>query len=232
MHGLLRAVSRAKEDVVESRPAVAGATELLRVDLARLHPHPLNSNRMTPSRRKRLQTSIEREGRYPPLVVRSHPELSGEYQVLDGHQRLEAIRRLGHAQAVCFCWECDDQVALRLLATLNRLEGKDDPKLRSALIKQLMACSQDQELAEVLPESASRIHELLARSAAQTTGLLEQVRGVTTLRHSTSFVLTAEDEASVEAALADAAAGRSGPNLRGRALGIIARSYLEAQSNG
>ena len=38
----------------------------------------------------------------------------------------EALRRLGRASARCEVWAVDDDEAMLLLATLNRLQGRDD----------------------------------------------------------------------------------------------------------
>jgi ParB family transcriptional regulator, chromosome partitioning protein len=96
---------------------------LVRVALDHLHPHPANANQMPEERLTKLARNIGRSGRYPPLVARPHPERAEEWQLLDGHQRWEVLRRLGHDQALVYPWPCDDASALLLLATLNRLEG-------------------------------------------------------------------------------------------------------------
>ncbi|MPZ23597.1 MAG: hypothetical protein GEU28_08630 [Dehalococcoidia bacterium] len=101
-----------------SSPEAEG--RLVRVALERVHPHPLNANAMGEEQLKKLARNIERQGSYPPLLVRPHPELEGEYQLLDGEQRWQVLRRLGHDQALCFIWPCDDGTALLLLSTLNR----------------------------------------------------------------------------------------------------------------
>src|SRR3989304_3669206 len=99
-----------------------GTGRLLRLPLDRLRPHPANANVMDEERLEKLAENIRREGDYPPLVVRPHPEGKGCYQLLDGHQRAEVLRRLNHRKAACYVWEVDDQTALVLLGTLNRLE--------------------------------------------------------------------------------------------------------------
>ena len=114
-----------------------GTGRLLRLPLDRLRPHPANANVMDEERLEKLAENIRREGDYPPLVVRPHPEEQGSYQILDGHQRLDVLRRLGHQEATCYVWPCDDRTALVLLATLNRLEGQDDPLKRAELLREL-----------------------------------------------------------------------------------------------
>ena len=114
-----------------------GTGRLLRLPLDRLRPHPANANVMDEERLEKLAENIRREEDYPPLVVRPHPEEQGAYQILDGHQRLDILRRLGHQEATCYVWPCDDRTALVLLATLNRLEGQDDPLKRAELLREL-----------------------------------------------------------------------------------------------
>src|SRR6266542_4202639 len=89
------------------------------------------------------------------------PEIADDYQLLDGHQRTEALRRLGHADALCFLWPCDHATALVLLATLNRLEGEDIPAKRADLLRELSALLPPEELALLLPEDASAIRDPL-----------------------------------------------------------------------
>ncbi len=108
-----------------SSPAVT--ERLLRVPLDRLRPHPANANLMPPERLDALAENIARTGQYPPLVARPQPDEPEAWQLLDGHQRLDVLRRLGHREALVFAWPCDDETALLLLATLNRLEGEDVP---------------------------------------------------------------------------------------------------------
>ena len=62
----------------------------MRVPLAALHPHPANPNVMSADLIATLARKIEQEGRYPPLIARPHPELAGDWQLLDGHNRCAA----------------------------------------------------------------------------------------------------------------------------------------------
>ena len=130
---------------------------LLSVPLDRLRPHPANPNRMSDELLKKLETNIAREGDYEPLTVRPRPGETDYYQILGGHQRKTALQRLGHDEALCYVWPCDDATALRLLLTLNRLEGQDDPMKRAEILLELSALAAPEELAQLLPEDASTI---------------------------------------------------------------------------
>lgn len=205
---------------------------LLQIPLDRLHPHPLNANLMADERLAKLAENIAREGRYPPLIVRPHPEITGGYQLLDGHQRTEALRRLGHLDALCFLWPCDDATALVLLATLNRLEGEDVPSKRADLLRELSSLLPPEELALLLPEDASAIADTLALFDLDSERLLAELtaaaaRGEASAPRLISFVVLREDEAVIEEAVAQASLGLSGNNKRGRALATLACGYLE-----
>ncbi len=189
---------------LSSPPSSAGsraAGRLERIALDRLRPHPANANVMDEARLEKLAENIRREGDCPPLVVRPHPEEEGCYQLLDGHQRADVLRRLGHGDAVCYVWPCDDRTALVLLATLNRLEGQDDPLKRAELLRELTELASPEELAQLLPESATLIRQSLDLLDLNLDELLadleRQTEGGSGVR-AISFVVSAEDERVVE----------------------------------
>ena len=112
--------------------------EVGRVPLDRLRAHPANPNKMSAERLEKLARNIEEEGgRYPPLVVRASPDNAGDYQLLDGHQRVEALRQLGVDDAEVYVWQCDDETAELLLVTVNELKGESSPHRRTALLSRL-----------------------------------------------------------------------------------------------
>ena len=139
------------------------------------------------------------------------------------------LARLGFTDARCYVWPCDDATALMLLATLNRLEGQDDPRLRAELLRDLAALSPD-ELALLLPEDPSALRNGLALLDLDVDALLADLahhgEDADALRAIT-FAVSAEDEAAIEEAVRAASATLDGKNRRGRALALIARAYLE-----
>ncbi|MEM1211865.1 MAG: ParB N-terminal domain-containing protein [Planctomycetota bacterium] len=135
--------------------------EVLKIALDRLEAHPENANRMPADRFEKLVGHLERTDRYPPVIVREVDASGPRYQVLDGHHRVEALRRLGRGSALCVVWEVDEAEALLLLATLNRLSGDDDPVKRSALVARLRETVGEEALAARLPETKERLRALL-----------------------------------------------------------------------
>ncbi|MEM0914059.1 MAG: ParB/RepB/Spo0J family partition protein [Planctomycetota bacterium] len=132
--------------------------------LAALTDHPDNANAMPAKLFDKLAHHLQREDRYPPLIVRpfadpDRPEIT--HQLLDGHHRARALRQLGRETARCEVWPCDDDEALLLLATLNRLEGRDDPVRRGQLLQRLTQRSKIKDLVALLPERREHLKRLL-----------------------------------------------------------------------
>src|SRR5437867_2462505 len=129
------------------------------IGLDDLVPHPLNSNVMNEDLQAKLRAHIKRTGRYPFLVVRPHPYQPGKFQVLDGHHRVAILRELGHLEARCDVWAVDDREAKLLLATLNRLQGQDQPLKRAQLVHELLAEMNVGDLGGLLPETEKQLEE-------------------------------------------------------------------------
>ena len=134
--------------------------ELITIPIEHLHSHPSNSNVMTEKSLKKLATHIEQTDRYPPVVARAMPT-NGEYQILDGHHRVKALRMVGRSEARCVVWNVDDNEALILLGTLNRLSGNDDVHKHADLVAQLREKFDLGDLAKRLPEERARLEKIL-----------------------------------------------------------------------
>ena len=136
------------------------------IDISQLNAHPANSNVMSDDLLDKLAVHLKNTDRYPPLVVRPMPgQTDGGYQLLDGHHRVKALERIGRTEARCVVWEVDDKEALLLLATLNRLQGKDDVRRRASLIADLNRQISVDQLSKQLPEGCEELSRLLALHA-------------------------------------------------------------------
>ena len=208
------------------------------IPIDRLEPHPANANVMSADALGTLRRHVERSGRYEPLVVRL---LGGEegcrrYQVLNGHHRLEVLKRLGHAAARCEVWDVDDREAMLLLATLNRLEGRDDPVRRAALLAALadgQEAGEVSKLARLLPESRAALDRALALAREPLPLPADPGRSAAAFSPVT-FFLTADELGTVNGALR--LAGRAGAGdgpARGRtraaALVALAEHFVAAR---
>jgi ParB-like chromosome segregation protein Spo0J len=206
------------------------------IPLDDLVAHPLNSNVMSEDLQAKLRAHIKRTGRYPFLVVRTHPTEAGKYQVLDGHHRVAILRDLGHTEARCDVWEVNDREARLLLATLNRLQGQDQPRKRAELIHELLGEMSLDDLAGLLPESDRQIeelHALLEFPAEEIALLLEEQaeQAEKILPRVLTFVVTPEQEELIEQAVELASDGTKGRDRKARGLANLARRFLEERSN-
>ncbi len=202
------------------------------IPLTQLVPHPLNANVMSAEMLATLRTHIARSGRYPPCITRRLAD--GNYEVLDGHQRLTVLAELDHTTAACIVWELSDADALTLLATLNRLHGEDVPGRRALLLQELAALEPLAELARLLPESESELEEALGLFEFDVDQLVADLSAQAEQRAAEaaqliSFLVDPADVPAVDAAIASAAGELTGKNQRGRALVIIARAFLARQ---
>jgi ParB family chromosome partitioning protein len=207
------------------------------VSLGDLLPSPLNSNVMPADLRAKLKAHIKRSGRYPFVVVRPHPDLSGKYQILDGHHRVEVLRELGHVEARCDVWEVNDREARLLLATLNRLQGKDVPVRRAQLIHDLLGEMSLEDLSGLLPEDDRQIqelHTLLEFPAEELADSLDKQakEDEKSLPRVMTFVVTPEQEEFIERAVEMASDGKHGRDRKARGLFNLAHQFLERMGNG
>ncbi len=65
-------------------------------------------------RQGQLRLSIEEHGQRQPIVVVSDREAASRYIVIDGHQRIAALRRLGHDTVEALVWDMEASAALVL----------------------------------------------------------------------------------------------------------------------
>ena len=132
-----------------------------KIAIDKLIAHPDNPNRMSRTNFKKLVRNIERSGRYEPLIVRSiSQQRPGFYQIINGHHRWQALKKLGYRTAEAVVWDIDEKEADILLATLNRLSGSDVFRKKLALIKRLNQRMDAGMLAKLLPQTARQIERL------------------------------------------------------------------------
>jgi len=82
------------------------------------------------------------------------------YQIINGHHRWLALKQLGYEFADAVVWDVDDGEAALLLATLNRLCGRDVLDKKLALLKRLTERARPAELAKLLPHTKKQIEKL------------------------------------------------------------------------
>jgi hypothetical protein len=138
------------------------STKIRTIALDKLVPHPDNPNRMSRANFGKLVRHLERTGHYEPLVVRPHPDQPGFFQIINGHHRWAALRKLGYHAAEAVVWNVDDEQTDILLTTLNRLNGRDSLDKKLALLRRLNRRLPARKLARLLPQTCGQIERLLA----------------------------------------------------------------------
>jgi len=146
------------------------------IPLKDLRNNLLNSNVMIGETFEKLKKNIKKQkGRYPMIIVRkikvppngfdkmvTEGEMVG-YRIIDGHNRVKALRELGYAEATCDVWEdIDDETEIMLLSTLNELKGTQDLVKRASLIQAILDMGISREsLVDLIPEDNRRLDFIL-----------------------------------------------------------------------
>jgi ParB/RepB/Spo0J family partition protein len=199
------------------------------ISLSKLTANPANPNRMSKSNFAKLVAHIERTGRYEPIIIHPHPQKQDKYEIINGHHRCEALRRLGHSKAQCIVWDVDKAEVDMLLVTLNRLAGHDDIHKRSELIQRLSRRFDIRQLSRLLPENKKQIERLreLAIKKQPVLNLTEQAKQFAS---AVVFFLTDKQKGLLDKALATAATDTSDElstaQRRAEALIRIVKTFL------
>jgi len=205
------------------------STKIRQIPLEQLVPHPDSPNRMSRTNFDKLVRNIERTGRYEPLVVRPHPRRRDRFQIINGRQRWDALRRLGRKTVDAVVWDVDDEQTDLLLATLNRLGGRDALESKVALLRRLSAAPGMHPLAALVPQTRGQIERLTSRKPpAPSEPPAPHAFAIPLV-----FFVDPVQAQAIEEALTRAA-GLTGRQTRaarrGQALTQIARRFLEKES--
>lgn len=85
-----------------------------------------------------LADSMRANGLVQRVALRRRADADGEeYEVVDGHRRVEAARRLGWREIAADVVEADDRAAQLMTVTANVQRAANDPLLESALVGRL-----------------------------------------------------------------------------------------------
>lgn len=200
--------------------------KMVSLSLRQLAAHPANPNRMSNAAFNKLARHIEQSGHYEPIVVRKHPQKPGTYQILNGHHRVRALKRLSFTHADCVIFDADDTQALVYLATLNQLKGRSNVQNKSRLIAALCKHLKSGELSRLLSDSKTAIDKLNALASNQSPA---KVRSNKPLLTPMTFFVTEDQQRLVTEAFSKAAGTDTGgtrTEKRLQALCRIASDYL------
>ena len=164
--------------------------------------------------------------------MRCHPTKANCYQLLNGHHRKRVLEQLEHTHADCVVWQVDDEQALLLLATLNRLCGQDDPYQRAELLEKLSQRIGQEELLKQLPEKRGQLEKLLAvrrpPEVIEPEALPEMPQAMT-------FFVSAEQKATIETSLQKVREEVGGDDpeqklTKGDLLALVAGAYVKQRN--
>lgn len=93
-----------------------------------------------------LEQSIRDNGILEPLVVRPHPTLAGEYEVIAGHTRLYLGQRAGLSEFPCLYEPLGDDEAIQRMGETNIQRPDWLPSERAATYKAHLEASERQEV--------------------------------------------------------------------------------------
>ncbi|MCH8064120.1 MAG: ParB N-terminal domain-containing protein [Chloroflexi bacterium] len=208
---------------------------IVELPITRLTGAQWNSNIMDDAMVTRLRESITRFGLVGILVVRLLPE--GLYEVLSGNQRLGVLAELGHSHVPCVLVDVNDAEARLLSQALNHIQGDDDLGLRAELLRDVLRELPQDQLLSILPESADSLSALTSLGQQDMADHLVawQSAQKARLRH-LQVQLTDSQLEVVEEALSRVlpeAREQQGdsPNVRGTAIYLLCKSYLEREDS-
>ena len=89
-----------------------------KIEMSKLHPYEGNPFRVTDDdQMEMLVDSIKAKGIIEPLIVR--PDGSGEYEIISGHRRFHACKKLGLKMIPCYVSEMSREDAVVVLVDSN-----------------------------------------------------------------------------------------------------------------
>lgn len=199
------------------------------IGINKLIAHPTNPNRMSNGTFSKLAAHIERTGNYEPVIVRPHQQRAGCYEIINGHHRVAALKKLGSEMCDCVIWQVDDAETLVLLATLNRLSGHDVLEKKAELIKSLSERFSTKDLAKRLGDTKKAIERLKNLHKPPQPAAL----GHKAFLNPLVFFLTDEQKQTVTEAIAaaiEAGAGGTAAQKKAMAIVRIARTFLRVNA--
>jgi ParB-like chromosome segregation protein Spo0J len=114
--------------------------QYLLVDITQLIENPWNPNRMDDIEYKHLKANLDKTGgnKNGPVIVRTHPDQPGKYQIIDGAHRYKAMMELWFEEIVCTLDEGTTPESMIKTLGYNKHRGQNDSLLLSGMIHDLL----------------------------------------------------------------------------------------------
>lgn len=205
--------------------------KITEIKLNQLQEAAWNPNRMEPDDLIRLKNSIQVYGLVQNLVVR--PLGNYQFEVISGNQRLKVLKELNLSPVGCILVNLDDVQARLLAQALNCVHGQDDLGLRAEVLRQVLKTVSEQEVLALLPETKGSLNALVLMSQDTLANYLQSWQQAQTakLKHvqfrPTPTQIDIVEKALVQILPAAKQEKLDNPNIRGTALYLLCKFYLE-----
>ena len=124
-------------------------TQKIAVD--KMFPNTWNPNVVAEKTQTQLMEDIKRDGFTQPIIVRKHPDGSeGNYEIIDGEHRWNAVKALGWKEVDCLVEEKTDAEAMIRTITMNKLRGEFDSLKLAEVLVALKKTYSEEELINLL----------------------------------------------------------------------------------
>ena len=124
----------------------------------KLHPNPWNPNHMKERQQAAVAESIQAFGQVLELLVRPHPDIKDEFQIIDGEHRFNVLPKDVYCNVI---HGLTDPEAKKLTIVMNETRGSADKIELASLLKDLSEDLGD-SLGIGLPYDPSELDELIS----------------------------------------------------------------------
>jgi len=108
--------------------------------VSKIHPNPFNKNKMGQQYFEALKANIANPniGFTTPIILRPHPSLKGEWEIVDGEHRWKAVRDLGLEEVMSIdISEVPEALAKYLMLESNQIRGETKDEDIKKIIKEI-----------------------------------------------------------------------------------------------
>lgn len=105
----------------------------VRIETAKIHPNSWNSNILQPHHQKALGESLKMFTQIEPIVVRPHPHIQGEYEIVNGEHRY--LEGLDYYYCNIVTGLTDEEC--ELYTSASKAHGEEDPVKLTTSIKKI-----------------------------------------------------------------------------------------------
>ncbi len=130
--------------------------------MTKIHANPWNPNVQSDVVARATRESLQRFGFVEPVLLRPHPEITGEWEIINGEHRWTEAQALGYTDIPTVIEDLTDDEAKKLTVVLNETTGDADVVLLGQLLSELQNLD-DFKLA--LPYTDAELTHLLSIGA-------------------------------------------------------------------